>query len=58
MTSWRSVCGTWKFLDGQLYRKVNQNGKTDVWVCVSENPDNLSVILLKLLEEVLESRSG
>lgn len=56
LTSWRSSCGTWKFLDGGLYRKVNANGKTGVWVHVSENPTWLEQKLLNILSEILDEK--
>lgn len=53
MTSFRSACGTWRFLDGELYRRVTEAGKP-LWVHVSSSPTYLEEVLMRLLTEVLE----
>ena len=56
MTSYRTKCGDWKVLDGELYKKVNQNGKTGVWVHVSTASDELSKRLMRIVMELLDER--
>jgi hypothetical protein len=54
VTSYRTKDGVWKIIDGELYRRTNQNGKTGVWIHVSGSPDELSKRLMLILMEVLD----
>lgn len=50
---WRSADGIFKILDGHLYRKVNEAGKSK-WVCLTDNLGAVEIILLRLLCEATD----